>query len=201
MPRATLDRAIDAVKARCGIADCGKRLLGTLSKGYQQRVGIAQAIIHEPDVVVLDEPTVGLDPIQIREIRHLIRSLAAGRSVLLSTHILPEVETICDRVEILHRGRIVFSDSITALNRFTRGLALKAVFRNPPDPSVLDTIAGVTRVEVLSANTFRIDRQDEPDPTTGIVERSVREGWGLVEIGPIRERLEDVFVELTRSER
>lgn len=200
LARLAIDRAIDDVKVRCGIGDCGKRLLGSLSKGYQQRVGIAQAIIHDPDVVVLDEPTVGLDPIQIREIRSLIRSLAEDCSVLLSTHILPEVESICDRVEILNRGRVVFSDSIAALQEFTHGLALKVVFRAAPTLSELTAIPGITRVEALSANSFRVDRKDDPDPTAEIVERAVREGWGLVEIGPIRERLEDVFVELTRSE-
>jgi ABC-2 type transport system ATP-binding protein len=125
--------ALDNTIQRCGLNDSGKRLIGSLSKGYQQRVGIAQAIIHDPDVIILDEPTVGLDPNQLREIRTLIRELGTERSVVLSTHILPEVESICDRVQIIHEGRMVFSDSIGGLKlketsleevfmRFTRNL-------------------------------------------------------------------------------
>ena len=98
--------AVDKAQARCGLSDVSRKLIGTLSKGYQQRVGIAQAIVHEPDVIILDEPTVGLDPNQIREIRALIRELGGTHSIILSTHIMPEVEAICDRVQIMHRGKI-----------------------------------------------------------------------------------------------
>jgi ABC-2 type transport system ATP-binding protein len=112
VPRNKSKEAVTRARRRCGVEDVADRLIGTLSKGYQQRVGIAQAIIHDPDVVILDEPTVGLDPNQIREIRILIRELRDQHSVILSTHILPEVEAICDRVEILHKGAIVYSDSI-----------------------------------------------------------------------------------------
>jgi ABC-2 type transport system ATP-binding protein len=200
LARAEARRAVDAVKVRCGLGDSGKRLLGSLSKGYQQRVGIAQAIIHEPDVVVLDEPTVGLDPIQIREIRALIRALSEGRSVILSTHILPEVETVCDRVEIMHQGRLVYSDSIAALDQFTRGLALQVAFRRPPQPAQLAALPGVTRVDALNEHAFRLSRDPQCDPTEAIVDRSVQERWGLYEIAPAHSRLEDVFVQLTRSE-
>ena len=114
--RAGTGAALARVKARCGLEAVGGRLIGNLSKGYQQRVGIAQAIIHDPPVVVLDEPTVGLDPIQIREIRALIRSLGSERSVILSTHILSEVQAICDRVQIIRDGELVFSAPIDALD-------------------------------------------------------------------------------------
>jgi ABC-2 type transport system ATP-binding protein len=102
---------VNKVVQRCGLNDTGKRLIGSLSKGYQQRVGIAQAIIHDPDIIILDEPTVGLDPNQMREIRTLIRELGTEHSVIFSTHILAEVESVCDRVQIMHEGRTVFSDS------------------------------------------------------------------------------------------
>src|SRR5512143_1266958 len=108
-------KAMNNAKERCGLADVGKRLIGNLSKGYQQRVGIAQAIIHRPDVVILDEPTVGLDPIQIREIRKLIRELGGEHSVILSTHILPEVQATCNRVQIINKGQLVLSDNIEGL--------------------------------------------------------------------------------------
>lgn len=109
IPSSKLAKALDQAKQRCGLQDCGKKLIGALSKGYQQRVGIAQAIIHNPAVVVLDEPTVGLDPAQIRDIRALIRELGNCSSVILSTHMLNEVESLCDRVIILQNGRLVFS--------------------------------------------------------------------------------------------
>lgn len=109
VPSARLSEALALAKQRCGLQDCGKRLIGTLSKGYQQRVGIAQAIIHNPAVVVLDEPTVGLDPAQIRDIRTLIRELGDSSSVILSTHLLNEVESLCDRVAILQKGRLIYT--------------------------------------------------------------------------------------------
>ena len=198
--RAGLKDAVRSVKARCGLADCGTRLVGSLSKGFQQRVGIAQAIIHNPDIVILDEPTVGLDPLQIREIRALIRELREGRSVILSTHILPEVETVCDRVEIMHQGRFVYSDSIAALDRFTRGLALNVAFRRPPKIELLCALAGVTSAEPAGECAFTLSREPHTDPTDAIVARSVAEGWGLYEIGPVHSRLEDVFMQLTRQE-
>jgi len=117
---------INASKQRCGLSEVGKRLIGTLSKGYQQRVGIAQAIIHQPDVVILDEPSVGLDPNQMRDIRSLIRDLRTAAdglcSVILSTHILAEVENICDRIIILHHGRIVFADTMVAIKQSQQSL-------------------------------------------------------------------------------
>src|SRR4051812_40740140 len=127
-----LTNAIERAKSRCGLADMGSRLIGALSKGYQQRVGIAQAIIHEPDVIILDEPTIGLDPNQIREIRSLIKDLGRDHSLILSTHILPEVEAVCDRVQILHRGEVVFNDSIAALKQFRGGPTLQLGLRTPP---------------------------------------------------------------------
>jgi ABC-2 type transport system ATP-binding protein len=111
IPSAKLADALALAKQRCGLQDCGRKLIGSLSKGYQQRVGIAQAIIHNPAVVVLDEPTVGLDPAQIRDIRALIRQLGDSSSVILSTHLLNEVESLCDRVMILQKGRLIYSGS------------------------------------------------------------------------------------------
>jgi len=200
VPRARLQAALTSAKERCGLAEVGPRLLGALSKGYQQRVGIAQAIIHDPDVVILDEPTVGLDPIQIREIRTLIRNLREGRSVILSTHILPEVETVCDRVQIMHQGSLVYSDTIAALDQFTRGLALQVAFRTPPPVAELTAIEGVTHAEAMSEHVFRLSRGADRDPTERIVSLATARGWGLYEIGPAMSRLEDVFVQLTRSE-
>jgi ABC-2 type transport system ATP-binding protein len=118
--------ALDEVKLQCGLKDMGKYLIGSLSKGYQQRVGIAQAIIHDPDVIILDEPTVGLDPNQMREILSLIRNLGTKRSVVLSTHMLSEVENVCDRVQIMHQGQMVFNESMTGVKQ--KKISLEEIF-------------------------------------------------------------------------
>lgn len=115
VPKHEIADAVSKTKQRCGLSEVGKRLVGSLSKGYQQRVGIAQAIVHKPRVVILDEPTVGLDPIQIREIRSLIRELGGEHSVILSTHILPEVESVCDRIQIMNQGKLVFGGDFAEL--------------------------------------------------------------------------------------
>jgi ABC-2 type transport system ATP-binding protein len=115
VPKPKRRDAVVRAKQRCGLSDVGRRLIGTLSKGYQQRVGIAQAIAHEPDVLILDEPTAGLDPNQIRDIRLLVRELGGVHSVILSTHILSEVEAVCDRVQIMHHGKVVYGDTTCAL--------------------------------------------------------------------------------------
>jgi ABC-2 type transport system ATP-binding protein len=200
VPKGDILKAVSRAKNRCGIADIGGRLIGSLSKGYQQRVGIAQAIVHEPDVVVLDEPTVGLDPNQIREIRSLIRELADRHSVILSTHILPEVETVCDRVQILNHGAVVYSDSIAALRRFRGGHALTVAFKRPPPAGALETVAGVQGVEQLSATRFRLFHDPEASPAETLVKRSVEEDWGLVELSPVETTLEEVFVNLTQRD-
>lgn len=121
-----LQSALDHVKAQCGLSDRGSQLIGTLSKGLQQRVGIAQAIIHRPKVIILDEPTVGLDPNQAREVRQLISGLAKTSSVIFSTHILSEVENVCDRVNIIHQGRLVYDEYLTTLK--DKGKSLEAIF-------------------------------------------------------------------------
>lgn len=126
VPKEALKAALENVKQRCGLEQHSNNLIGTLSKGYQQRVSIAQAIIHNPDVIILDEPTVGLDPNQMREIRQLIRELGTTSSVILSTHILSEVENVCDRVQIMHQGGIVFDQSMIDLRQ--QNTSLEAVF-------------------------------------------------------------------------
>lgn len=129
MPRSAIRAAVAETAAKCGLADVRGKIIGTLSKGFQQRVGIAQAIIHNPEVVILDEPTVGLDPAQIREIRGLIRELGNARSVILSTHLLGEVENVCDRVEIMHEGRLIYGDTSIRMKAYGNGqMKLEDVF-------------------------------------------------------------------------
>ncbi|NNM82983.1 MAG: ATP-binding cassette domain-containing protein [Burkholderiales bacterium] len=188
--------SVESAKERCGLVDAGRKLIGTLSRGYQQRVGIAQAILHDPEVVILDEPTSGLDPNQIREIRALIREIGDRKSVILSTHILSEVESICDRVEILHKGRLVYEGSLDS-----RPACIEAAFRNPPEKAELESIEGVMSVEALCADSFRLNHERERDPTESVVKAAAEKGWGLSRIGPGKAMLEEVFAELTREDK
>lgn len=200
VPKSRVAQAVAQAQRRCGLSDMTARRIGALSKGYQQRVGIAQAIVHEPDLVVLDEPTVGLDPNQIREIRTLIRELADHHAVILSTHILPEVETVCDRVQILHQGQVVYTDSIAALKQYRGGHALTIALRRPPSAETLQALPGVRSVEALSEQRFRLLHEADADPAEALVKRSVEHDWGLVELTPAETTLEEVFVHLTQSD-
>jgi ABC-2 type transport system ATP-binding protein len=161
-------------------------------------VGIAQAIIHGPAVVILDEPTVGLDPIQIREIRALVRELGGDHSVILSTHILPEVQAVCDRVQIIHQGRLVLDEAVASLAASAG--ALRLGLRNPPAADALEAVAGVTGVTPEADGRFLVRHGGDPDPTDELVRRAVAEGWGLVELTPRQRSLEEVFVDLTCGE-
>ena len=192
--------AVMAAKKRCGLADTGNKLIGALSKGYQQRVGIAQAIVHSPDVVILDEPTVGLDPNQIREIRGLIRELGGAHSVILSTHILPEVEAVCDRVQIMHHGSIVYSDTIVALQQFHSDSTVLVGLRRPPPPAELAAVPGVATAEAIEPTVIRIQFAAGADPTDALVKQAAARDWGLYQLKPAQTSLEDVFVNLTRRE-
>lgn len=188
--------ARNSAKEKCGLSDVGGRLIGHLSKGYQQRVGIAQAIIHLPPVVVFDEPTVGLDPLQIREIRELIIELGKEHSVILSSHNLPEIQLTCSRVQIINKGELVFSDSIDGLQQQLKGNSITCKFSNQPDPAALKSIAGIKSVVREKGDYLRIV-YDGDDPTDKIVKRSVKDNWGLRELRPGRVSLEQVFMELT----
>ena len=197
---AKLKSAVDTAIERCGLTEVTQRLIGNLSKGYQQRVGIAQAIIHTPAVVILDEPTSGLDPIQIREIRHLIRDIAKEHSVILSTHILPEVEMLCDRVQIINKGQLILSDTIEGfgLQMQTSRLLLDLSF--PPPIKVLQDIAGVLSVENITNTLFQIHYNPEHNPTNEIVKEASAQQWQLTQLTPQQHSLEDVFMKIIRDE-
>ncbi len=193
--RARLSTAVDEAKARCGLTQVGRQLIGTLSKGYQQRVGIAQAIVHQPDVVLLDEPTVGLDPAQIRDIRNLIRELGHDHAVMLSSHILPEVEALCSRVLILHRGQVVFSEAMDQLTRGHDNDTVQVAFDNPPGVEQLAAVPGIETVEDLGGGHFLLRRGHAT--TDALTRAALDNDWGLSELIPRRRGLEQVFVELT----
>ncbi len=198
--RDKITAAVDRAKQRCGLEQVGRRLINNLSKGYQQRVGIAQAIIHLPSIVVLDEPTVGLDPIQIREIRSLIRELGQEHGVILSTHILPEVQMTCDRVQIINQGRLVFSDSVDNLNRQQDSRSLLLGLQQPPAETGLLAIEGVERIESLGDNRWRVYHAPGDSPATRLAEQAVAGHWGLVELTPETTSLEQIFIDITTSE-
>ena len=198
--RESVAAAMQSAKERCGLTDVGSRLISNLSKGFQQRVGIAQAIIHSPSIVVLDEPTVGLDPIQIREIRKLIRELGNDHGVILSTHILPEVQMTCDRVQIIHRGELVFADTIQNLNQRMESTSLVLACQKLPEISEVESIEGVTAVEAIDAQRLRVDFLVENNPAEKIADTAVSQGWRLFELVPERKSLEQIFVDITTTE-
>ena len=201
IPRDKQASAMATAKARCGLSEVGKRLIANLSKGYQQRVGIAQAIIHSPAVVVLDEPTVGLDPIQIREIRHLIRELSNEHSVILSTHILPEVQATCDRVQIINQGKLVLSDNIEGLMQRMQTSSLRLRTKNQTNNNMLLVIEGVVAVDEADEGCVHIKHKPEINPAAAVAKMTVEQGWELLELTPERRSLEEIFVDITTAEQ
>jgi ABC-2 type transport system ATP-binding protein len=189
--------AIQLAKQRCGLADVGKRLIGNLSKGYQQRVGIAQAILHSPQVIILDEPTVGLDPIQIREIRELITELGKSHGIILSTHILPEVESVCNRVQIINAGRLVYASDLKGLLEQQHTGRYELTLSRPPAVNEISSADFVDTVEQLDANNFIVRISTAADDLAGL---AVNRDWGLIKLAPHEQSLEHIFVNLTLSD-
>lgn len=200
IPREKITRACELAKQRCGLEHVGKRLINNLSKGYQQRVGIAQAIIHSPSVVVLDEPTVGLDPIQIREIRQLIKELSKEHGVILSTHILPEVQNTCDHVQIIAQGTLVFNDRLENLQQNNSTEATWVQFKHPPKKVLLQNLAGVRKVESFDTGQFKLHHDMNSDISDSIITLAVEENLGLKELMPETKTLEQIFVDITSAD-
>ena len=198
--KAEIKKAVEYSKQRCGLADTGKRLIKNLSKGFQQRIGIAQAIIHSHAVVILDEPTSGLDPNQILEIRELISELGNDHSVILSTHILPEVQSVCDRVLIIHQGKLVLDESLDNLQQDNQIRPIKIALRQPPPLEVLGEIEGIVNIEQIGNHHFKIYCQSDIKTINRITKMSVESEWQLYEMIPERDSLEETFVQLTRGE-
>ena len=203
-----LRERVAAVMQQCALIDRARSLIGSLSKGYRQRVGLADALLHEPDLLVLDEPTSGLDPHQVRQVREINAGLAGRHTVLLSTHILSEVELTCSRVLILHRGRVVASDTTEGL-RGRRGcggvVRLELASAAAGVVSVLERLPGVRSVREGvgdDAGWSRFDLEAEPgcDPRGAVFRTAVAQGWEVRELSGRDATLEDVFVQLTASE-
>ena len=189
---------VEVAKHKCGIAHFSKRLISALSGGYQQRVGIAQAIVHNPRFVVLDEPTNGLDPNQILEIRQLIKEIASDRAVMLSTHILSEVQAVCDEIKMIEHGNVVFSGSIQDFNNYVTPSAFIAVLKNPPSIETLRQIPDITEVEHITSTRFRFHFDDtDINMVEKMAELSVQNGWQAAEIIPEHDSLDIVFAQLS----
>ena len=190
--------AVDEAKARCGITHFSKRVLRNLSGGYQQRVGIAQAIVHKPKFVVLDEPTNGLDPNQITEVRHLIKEIAEERSVLLSTHILSEVQATCRNIKMIENGQMIFSGSIEEFDNYIQPNTLVVELDTPPMECDL-LLPGISKVETLSERRFRLRYDGDQDTAKRVAEVCVTRGWGLIELVIEKSSLDAIFAQLSKS--
>ena len=199
IPRGKIRKSVEFAKAKCGISHFSERLLSNLSGGYQQRVGIAQAIIHGPKLVVLDEPTNGLDPNQIHEVRKLIREIADERSVILSTHILSEVQATCDNIIMIEQGKIVFKDSLYAFDNYIEPNSLVVSFDFIPEVDQLLSLNGITHIERINDQSLRVQFSSAKDITREIINKSVHEGWPITEIYLEKISLDGVFAQLSKK--
>lgn len=194
-----LKNAVEKAKEKCGIAHFSHRLIKNLSGGYRQRVGIAQAIIHEPKLVVLDEPTNGLDPNQILEVRNLIKKIAKDKAVIFSSHILSEVQATCQDIRMIENGHMVFSDTLDAFNNYIEADKLTASFENPPAISALTAIAEVSHAEYLSPKKVQITFNGTQEVAEKIVALSVSNNWKLREIQFEKVSLDEIFAQLSKK--
>jgi len=203
--RGEIAQRVDLVLDQCGLADVRRKIIGTLSKGYRQRVGLADALIHNPSLLILDEPTAGLDPHQIRSFRELIKELGKDRTILLSTHILSEVEMVCSRAIIINRGRIEASDTLANLEKRVQAGALQVEFKAEPGSAQeklkqLPDVSMVTEInragDWVSFEVVAVPGKDIRGEVDQLIKR---ENWPLREFRREKARLEDVFVELTQE--
>lgn len=192
MPGPRVRGAVEAAKRRCGLEDAGRRPIARLSKGFRQRLGIAQAMVHRPSLLILDEPTEGLDPVQIREVRTLVRELATDSGVIFSSHILPEVQAVCDRVAILHQGRVVYADALAA-DHETRVWRVRLA--RPADSAVVAALGCVAESSALEKDLFRVTLTADAG-SEDLARQLLDAGLGLRELTAERSDLERVFFDL-----
>jgi ABC-2 type transport system ATP-binding protein len=207
VPRSERTSRVRTVMERTQVADMANRHCAKLSKGYRQRVGLAQALLHNPDVLILDEPTAGLDPKQIIETRRLIKGLGGDHTVILSTHILPEVSQTCNRIVIINRGRVVAVDTPDNLTSRLRGSATMYVqvdAMGADAEQALSSIPGVTRVSVSDRRDavagYEVDSESGRDVRRDLAATVVSRGWGLLELRPMRMSLEEIFLQVTTED-
>ncbi len=199
MPPKEIPKAVEVAMARCGISHFSKRLVRNLSGGYQQRVGIAQAIIHNPAFVVLDEPTNGLDPNQIVEIRNLIKEIAEDRTVVLSTHILSEVQVMCDYIRMIEEGQLVFAGTVDEFDNYIIPSSILVSMMAPPSTDELLKLPGIVKVDELGGPRYRIHFSEVQDLAEHIIETSVAKGWRLTDITLEKSSLDNIFAELSNK--
>jgi len=205
VPGSKVRERVGDVLELCSLRDRERSLIGSLSKGYRQRVGLADALVHDPDLLILDEPTIGLDPNQIRQVRELIKKLGGKRTVLISTHILPEVEIMCSRVVVIHKGQIRASDTAENLlknHRAAGSMRLEAKV-GAEGATALAAVAGVKDVSVEAEgewSIFQMRLEANADPSEEVLQLAISKGWAVREVTRRRPTLEDVFVELTHSD-
>ena len=199
VPANMLKSAVEDVLVRCGIAHFRKRLIKNLSGGYQQRVGIAQAIIHKPEIVIFDEPTNGLDPNQIMEVRHLIKDIAQERTIILSTHILTEVQATCDNIMMIEQGKLVFMGTVDEFDNYIAPNTMYLRMGNPPTVEELAKVENVQGVEDLGDRKFRVRFENAQEAMDSIVKQSVVHDWHLSEIRVEKTSLDKIFSELSKK--
>ena len=197
MPKDKMKPAIKEAKERCGIDHFSNRLIRNLSGGYRQRVGIAQAIVHRPRLVVLDEPTNGLDPNQIIEVRSLIKEIATDRAVIFSSHILTEIQVLCKEIRMIESGRIVFADTMDAFNNYVEPHSMLMHLENPPSEAGLLKIPGVTKADFITERQVRVYFNSDQDISERIITASVQNGWRLREISFDKSALDEIFKQLS----
>jgi ABC-2 type transport system ATP-binding protein len=197
MPKDKMKPAIKEAKERCGVDHYSSRLIRNLSGGYRQRVGIAQAIVHKPKLVVLDEPTNGLDPNQIIEVRALIKEIAQDRAVIFSSHILSEIQLLCKEIKMIESGRIVFSDSMDAFNNYVEPHSMLLHLENPPSVAELQQIPGITKADFLTERQVRLYFSGDQEITERVVAASMHHGWRLREISLDKTALDEIFKQLS----
>jgi len=191
--------AVEEAKERCGIAHFSSRLIKNLSGGYRQRVGIAQAIIHKPKLVVMDEPTNGLDPNQLLEARKLIRDISRDHAVLLSSHILSEIHLLCKDIIMIESGKVVFADTMDAFDNYLQPQSILVKMENPPAKEDLLNVPGVTGVAFLSNKELRIDFDGDLEISERLVAASVQHNWRLRELSLEKKLLDDTFKQLSSN--
>lgn len=204
VPSKSIEKSVDVSIEKTGLGNVRNRLIGNLSKGYRQRVGLAQALVHNPPVLILDEPTVGLDPKQIIEIRELIKSLGGDHTVILSSHILPEVTATCQRIIVINRGQIVAQDTLEQLTaRINKGLIYSLNVKNPSQEGIdaIRSVNGVSGVTAVKSKLVVELRPGQGEIRDKIVETAVAKGMGVLEFSSEKVSLEEIFLQLTTEEK